>query len=83
MSVKVAVRVRPYNERELKMGNPTCCVKMNETQTILIDPHTEQDRPFTFDYSFWSHDAYKVDDDGITRKEDEDSNYADQDIVYE
>jgi hypothetical protein len=27
MSIKVAVRVRPYNDRE-KQGNSTCCVKM-------------------------------------------------------
>ena len=27
MSVKVAVRVRPFNERELK-GDSKCCVKM-------------------------------------------------------
>jgi len=27
MSVKVAVRVRPFNEREMK-GNSKCCVKM-------------------------------------------------------
>ena len=27
MSIKVAVRVRPFNERE-KQGNSKCCVKM-------------------------------------------------------
>ena len=38
MSVKVAVRVRPYNERELKNGDATCCVEMNGPQTKLIEP---------------------------------------------
>ena len=27
MSIKVAVRVRPFNDREMK-GNSKCCVKM-------------------------------------------------------
>ena len=27
MSIKVAVRVRPFNDREMK-GNSGCCVKM-------------------------------------------------------
>jgi len=56
MSVKVAVRVRPFNERETKNGNPTCCVEMNGPMTKLIEPLTDTERPFTFDYSFWSHD---------------------------
>jgi hypothetical protein len=83
MSVKVAVRVRPFNEREIKNGNPVCCVRMDGPMTKLIEPHTEQERPFTFDYSFWSHDGSKDGDDGVTRKENEDSPYADQDHVYE
>lgn len=83
MSVKVAVRVRPFNDREIKNGNPECCVKMQGPMTILLEPQTEQDRPFTFDYSFWSHDGFKVDSDGVSRKEDDASNYADQDYVYE
>ena len=29
MSVKVAVRLRPFNEREIKMG-AKCCVEMNK-----------------------------------------------------
>ena len=76
MSVKVAVRVRPFNEREIKNGSPTCCVKMQGPMTELIDNYG-QPRPFTFDYSFWSHDSFKVDDNGITIKDSDDSNYAD------
>jgi hypothetical protein len=56
MSVKVAVRVRPFNERELKNGNPKCCIEMNGPTTSIIEPGTDLPRPFTFDYSFWSHD---------------------------
>ena len=57
MSVKVAVRVRPYNQRE-KDGGSECCVKMNGPTTILVDPATGKDKVYTFDYSFWSHDKF-------------------------
>ena len=39
MSVKVAVRVRPFNKREIKEGSK-CCVKMQGPSTIIIDPET-------------------------------------------
>ena len=75
MSVKVAVRVRPFNDREnANMAAPAdgeggvpggscstkCCVRMNGPTTEIVDPNG-QPRPFTFDYSFWSHDGFKVD----------------------
>jgi len=72
--VKVAVRVRPYNEREIK-GNSQCCVTMKGNTTAIIDPATNKPRPFTFDYSFWSHDAFH-DVDGISTP-DPGGNYAD------
>lgn len=34
MSVKVAVRVRPFNDREISL-NCKCVVDMNNTSTIL------------------------------------------------
>ena len=34
MSVKVAVRLRPFNDREMKMG-AKCCVEMNKQQAII------------------------------------------------
>ena len=80
MSVKVAVRVRPYNEREKNMG-ATCCVKMNGPMTVINDPEGNP-REFTFDFSFWSHDGF-VDDDGISVKDSPDSIYDDQERVYE
>lgn len=55
MSVKVAVRVRPFNQRE-KDGNSRCCIKMEGPTTIVFDPETGKEKPYTFDYSFWSHD---------------------------
>jgi len=61
-SVKVAVRVRPFNERE--QGSKVC-VQMNGPTTIIFDPNTGDERPFTFDYSFWSHDGFTTNSDGV------------------
>lgn len=80
MSVKVAVRVRPFNEREIK-GNSKCCVKMQGPTTIIFDPETGKDKPFSFDYSFWSHDGFD-DVDGISVPI-AGTDYADQQMVYE
>ena len=81
MSVKVAVRVRPYNQRE-KDGNSTCCVTMKGATTTLTDPVSGKDKPYTFDYSFWSHDNFDTQEDGYMTPT-EGGNYADQQIVYE
>jgi hypothetical protein len=48
---------------------------MNGPTTAIIDPATQKDKPYTFDYSFWSHDSFH-DVDGISVA-DEGSNYAD------
>ena len=47
----------------------------------MVDPNTGDERPFTFDYSFWSHDGFKVDDNGIFVPTS--PKYADQNVVYE
>lgn len=49
MSVKVGVRVRPFNQREKDL-NFKLCVDMIGPKTRLLGTD------FTFDYSFWSHD---------------------------
>jgi hypothetical protein len=51
--VKVAVRVRPFNDRE-KANNSECIVSMNGPVTILRNPDPndkEKESKFTFDYS--------------------------------
>jgi hypothetical protein len=58
MSVKVAVRVRPFNAREKKLGC-TCIVDMKDPTTILKEYNGEKERIFTFDYSFWSFDQFQ------------------------
>lgn len=59
-SVKVAVRVRPFNKRE-KKAHSKCIIRMQDHSTFIIPPE-HVDLPeeqqsisqFTFDYSFWS-----------------------------
>jgi kinesin family protein 1 len=50
-------------------------------QTIITNPSTEiideAKKNFSFDYSFWSHDGYKVRDDGVNIPQDNQSSYAD------
>jgi len=48
---------------------------MKGPQTVLHDQVTGAERPFTFDYSFWSHDGFKIDDRGIALKTND--QYAD------
>lgn len=58
MSVIVAVRVRPFNQREQKIKS-NLCIKMKDNTTVLYDSD-KNERKFTFDYSFWSHDNYET-----------------------
>jgi len=54
-SVKVAVRVRPFNTRE-KMRNAQCVINMSgPTTTIHSTKPGEELKTFSFDYSYWSH----------------------------
>ncbi|XP_028998763.1 kinesin-like protein KIF1C isoform X2 [Betta splendens] len=55
-SVKVAVRVRPFNSREIGR-NAKCVIQMQGTSTCISNPKQSKDgaKNFTFDYSYWSH----------------------------
>lgn len=55
--VKVAVRVRPLNRREIDLGTDIC-IDMEDNQTLLSCPEHERKpkRTFAYDYSFWSMD---------------------------
>jgi hypothetical protein len=55
MNVKVAVRVRPFNQREI-IQNTKRCIQMVGNQTVITDPETGKENRFTYDYSYWSHD---------------------------
>ncbi|XP_048265222.1 kinesin-like protein KIF13B isoform X10 [Bombus affinis] len=73
--IKVAVRVRPFNRRELELGTQ-CVVEMSGQQTILQHPTTmdkiERSKPktFAFDHCFYSLDPAV-------------ENFANQDVVFD
>lgn len=79
MSIKVAVRVRPFSDRERKL-NSQLCVQMDGNTTKLINENGNV-RRFAFDHSFWSHDEFDEDEEGILRATSD--KYADQEFVYE
>ncbi|CAK8695890.1 unnamed protein product [Clavelina lepadiformis] len=64
-SVKVAVRVRPFNQRE-KDRSAKLIIRMEGPSTYIQNPETPNEEPkmFAFDYSYWSHDGYE-DVDGV------------------
>jgi len=64
-AVKVAVRVRPFNQRE-KDANAKLCVAMAGKQTICTNPKTNEEKKFAYDYSYWSHDGFKNDANGYS-----------------
>uniref|UniRef100_H3DM37 Kinesin family member 13A n=1 Tax=Tetraodon nigroviridis TaxID=99883 RepID=H3DM37_TETNG len=64
--VKVAVRVRPMNRREMEL-NTKCVVDMEDNQTVLHPPpsnakgeNRKHPKVFAFDHCFWSMDESNV-----------------------
>ncbi|XP_056399013.1 kinesin-like protein KIF1B isoform X12 [Hyla sarda] len=55
-SVKVAVRVRPFNSRELGKESK-CIIQMQGNSTSILNPKNPKEpaKSFSFDYSYWSH----------------------------
>ena len=80
MSIQVGVRVRPFNTRE-KEHQSECIIEMPGQNQTKIKDENGKDRTFTFDHSFWSHDGYRVLDDGYLQPVEE--NYADQKKVFD
>ena len=69
-SVKVAVRVRPFNQRE-KDRNSKLVIEMPEDipgKCIITDPSNGKKHEFMFDYAYWSHDHSR--------------SFCSQDVVY-
>ncbi|XP_016940801.3 kinesin-like protein KIF13A isoform X8 [Drosophila suzukii] len=73
--IKVAVRVRPFNRREIELGTK-CIVEMEKQQTILQNPpplekiERKQPKTFAFDHCFYSLNP-------------EDNNFASQETVFD
>jgi hypothetical protein len=53
---------------------------MNGPTTIIRDD-MNQEKTFSFDYSFWSHDQFENDENGYSKAVDD--KYADQQVVFE
>nr|XP_015823130.2 kinesin-like protein KIF1B isoform X2 [Nothobranchius furzeri] len=70
-SVKVAVRVRPFNSREIGKESK-CIIQMQGNTTTILNPKAPKEpaKTFSFDYSYWSHTS------------PEDSCFASQNLVY-
>jgi hypothetical protein len=80
-SVKVAVRVRPFNSRERQEG-AELCVSMSSCSTTLFNKATAFSKTFNFDYSYWSHDGFVEDAETGLLKKKPGSAYADQEKVF-
>ncbi|XP_066547182.1 kinesin-like protein KIF1B isoform X1 [Amia ocellicauda] len=70
-SVKVAVRVRPFNSREISKDSK-CIIQMQGNSTTIVNPKNPKEpaKSFSFDYSYWSHTSV------------EDPCFASQCLVY-
>ncbi|XP_064648285.1 kinesin-like protein KIF28P isoform X2 [Lineus longissimus] len=81
-SVKVAVRVRPFNSREIAR-KATLIIGMSGQQTTIKDPEQPKAEPkkFAFDYSYWSHDGFKEDANGYLQPTA--AKYCDQHKVFQ
>eukprot|EP00049_Salpingoeca_infusionum_P014008 m.261034 g.261034 ORF g.261034 m.261034 type:complete len:963 (+) comp15570_c0_seq2:394-3282(+) len=79
-AVKVAVRVRPFNSREEKLGAVNI-IEMNGCTTVIKDPKTGKKKTFTYDYSYWSHDSFTENGEGYL--EPTSPQYADQAKVFD
>ncbi len=64
MSVKVGVRVRPFNQREVALNSKLCVDMIGPTTRLYDEDDKEKFRDFTFDYSFWSHDEFSENERG-------------------
>lgn len=61
--IKIAVRVRPFNQREQGQDN---IITMVGNTCSIRDPKSSQEKEFKFDKCIWSHD-----DDGRTLETNE------------
>jgi len=73
--VQVGVRIRPFLPKI--DGEDELCVAMTDTETKITDMlDSQEEKKFTFDFSFWSHDGFKTLENGYTEP-DGDSKYKD------
>jgi len=63
-AIKIAVRVRPFNDKE-KAEHQQLCIEMTKTKVSVLDLSGEKkQKDFTFDHAFWSFDQFTIDETG-------------------
>jgi hypothetical protein len=65
MSIKVGVRVRPFNRREIELGSENI-IEMEGEKTIINNREGGK-KEFIFDCSLWSFDGFEVDANGYCK----------------
>ena len=87
-NIKVAVRVRGFNDRERELKSK-CVIEMNGNQTTIKNFSNDNqmlakdaEKKFAFDHSYWSFDGYEVKPDGYFAPTPG-SNYVDQKKIFE
>eukprot|EP00056_Hartaetosiga_gracilis_P019456 m.14277 g.14277 ORF g.14277 m.14277 type:complete len:965 (-) comp7711_c0_seq1:436-3330(-) len=79
-SVKVAVRVRPFNGREKQLKSKAI-ISMDGNATTITNPDDGKEKTFQYDKSYWSHDSFDERADGYLQPTS--PKYADQQIVFD
>ncbi|XP_067844541.1 kinesin-like protein KIF28 [Heptranchias perlo] len=81
-SVKVAVRVRAFNQTEKDAGS-SCIISVALNDITIYDPRNRNNtKTFTFDLSYWSHSGFIKNEEGILIPDGPTSRYADQRRVF-
>lgn len=80
-AVKVAIRVRPFNDRERQEG-AVLCVDIQRNMTRLMNKADGSKRDFFFDYCYWSHDEFETDPQTGYMTPTPGGRYADQQRVF-
>eukprot|EP00062_Callorhinchus_milii_P004286 gi/632942745/ref/XP_007886576.1/ PREDICTED: kinesin-like protein KIF28P [Callorhinchus milii] len=81
-SIKVAVRVCPFNQRE-KAVRSKCIISMLGNSMTIVDPKSfSNKKTFLFDYCYWSTDEYMENDQGVYMPDGPNSRYVGQERVF-
>ncbi|GCC34419.1 hypothetical protein chiPu_0012892 [Chiloscyllium punctatum] len=82
-SVQVAVRVRPFNQMEKDAGS-CCIISMVLNSITVCHPRNRNNtKTFLFDLSYWSHNGFIKNKEGILIPDGPASKYADQKRVFD
>lgn len=76
-NIRVAVRLRPFTEKE-KQRNSQRNVDIQENTVALYNLNNPDTgfKKFTFDYSYWSHDGFRKDSNGVNIPDPSHPNFA-------